>query len=1301
MKRLFTFLVTAFLTTGAVAQSPEKMSYQAVIRNSSNVLVTNSQIGMEINIRQGSPTGTIVYSETQTPTTNANGLVSIEIGGGAGFSTIDWSAGPYYFETNTAVEPPLTTYTISGVSQLLSVPYALYAKTSGTPGTPGPTGPQGITGPTGAQGIQGPTGDQGIQGPIGATGLQGIQGIQGDQGATGATGAQGEQGIQGPTGATGLQGIQGIQGDQGPTGATGAQGEQGIQGVTGATGADGALNAWSLTGNAGTVYGTNFIGTTDTRWLQFRTQGIQAGLLDESDNSIFGYMAGSLLVGNPGFSNSAFGTEALNRNTDGDYNTAIGEKALYRNSDGSHNTALGSSSLHDNIEGSGNTIIGAWAKYGGFFGDENTVVGYLSLNNNQGHYNTILGANAGYNNFNGNRNVLLGYKAGYDETGSDKLYIANSNTTTPLIYGDFSTATLTVYSNLNINNAYTFPNADGTSGQILTTNGAGLLGWNSLATVATSGSYNDLIDKPVIPVIPANVSAFTNDAGYLTDESQVLSITHDTIFLTGGSYVKLPDSHPGSTLPTVVTVSVSDVAYTGCRADGNVMVSGGELVVSRGIVLASHNNPTLSDTVITSGSGTGTYDVQISQLEPSHTYYIRAYATNILGTVYGAQLSYTTLALTTPTLTTNAVYNISHITAMSGGNINDDGGSALFERGVCWSLNSTPTIADQTDPQGTAVGNFNALMSGLTPNTQYYVRAYAINAQGTGYGNELSFTTNTLSLASISTTAPSAVSYTTATSGGNVTADNGSSVTSRGICWATTAGPTTANSVYSEAGGLGSFTAGMTGLLSATTYYVRAFAINGAGTVYGNEYNFTTAALTAPVLTTKSISGISSNIAASGGNITTDGGSNITAKGVCWSLNTAPSLSDSYTSDGTGPASFNSTITGLNPLTLYYVRAYATNTTGTTYGNELSFTTTDLVYTPSVPTVGTSASTMNSSSTASSGGYVSSDGNSPVTERGVCWGPNPNPTLADNFSVDGSGLGYFSSTATGIVGCSTVFYIRAYATNAIGTGYGNQNTVTAGLISTISTDDVTSINYYDAVSGGNITDDGGCAILQRGVCWSSSTGPTISNAHTTDGSGSGAYVSNMTGLLANHTYYVRAYSTNSVGTTYGPEKIFTTSTPSTPYIGQNYAGGIVFYIDGTGEHGLVCATTDQSTGRQWGCSGTLIGGTGTAVGTGASNTAAIVAGCSTTNIAAKTCDNLVLNSYSDWFLPSIDELNLMYTNLHLNGLGGFTLFPARYQSSSEYNANYNYAISFINGTVSSSASKSDVSDRYVRAVRAF
>ena len=138
MKKLFTILLAVFLTATVWAQSPNKMSYQAVIRNASNNLVTSTAVAMQISILQGSTGGSAVYVETQTPTTNANGLVSIEIGGGTvvsgNFSTINWANGPYFVKTET--DPDGATggiaYTITGTSQLLSVPYALYAANAGT-----------------------------------------------------------------------------------------------------------------------------------------------------------------------------------------------------------------------------------------------------------------------------------------------------------------------------------------------------------------------------------------------------------------------------------------------------------------------------------------------------------------------------------------------------------------------------------------------------------------------------------------------------------------------------------------------------------------------------------------------------------------------------------------------------------------------------------------------------------------------------------------------------------------------------------------------------------------------------------------------------------------------------------------------------------------------------------------------------------------------------------------------------------------------------------------------------------------
>ena len=182
-------LVFLLIGTSIFAQAPQKMSYQAVIRNTSGTLVTSSSVGMKISILQGSATGTVIYSETQTASTNANGLVSLEIGGGTvisgTFAGINWANGPYFIKTQTDPTGG-TNYTIVGSSQLLSVPYALFSAN----GTPGP------------QGIQGPQGIAGTNGNDGATGPQGPQGIAGTNGNDGATGPQGPQGTSvsgGPT----------------------------------------------------------------------------------------------------------------------------------------------------------------------------------------------------------------------------------------------------------------------------------------------------------------------------------------------------------------------------------------------------------------------------------------------------------------------------------------------------------------------------------------------------------------------------------------------------------------------------------------------------------------------------------------------------------------------------------------------------------------------------------------------------------------------------------------------------------------------------------------------------------------------------------------------------------------------------------------------------------------------------------------------------------------------------------------------------------------------------------------------
>ena len=199
MKKLITTSLFILCLMFAWGQAPQKMTYQAVVRDGGNTLIANSAVGMQISILQGSPTGTAVYVETQNPTTNINGLATLQVGAGAvvsgTFSTIDWSTGSYYIKSE--VDPTGgTTYTITGTAELISVPYALYAES----GNQGPAGP---TGPAGADGVDGATGAAGATGPAGATGATGT---------IGATGTQGPQGIQGPPGTNGVDGIDGVDG---------------------------------------------------------------------------------------------------------------------------------------------------------------------------------------------------------------------------------------------------------------------------------------------------------------------------------------------------------------------------------------------------------------------------------------------------------------------------------------------------------------------------------------------------------------------------------------------------------------------------------------------------------------------------------------------------------------------------------------------------------------------------------------------------------------------------------------------------------------------------------------------------------------------------------------------------------------------------------------------------------------------------------------------------------------------------------------------------------------------------------
>ena len=302
-----------------------------------------------------------------------------------------------------------------------------------------------------------------------------------------------------------------------------------------------------------------------------------------------------------------------------------------------------------------------------------------------------------------------------------------------------------------------------------------------------------------------------------------------------------------------------------------------------------------------------------------------------------------------PTVLTNEVTDIAVHSTKCGGYVSAQGGAEVVARGVCYSTSPNPQVTNSRTENGQGIGGYTSNLEGLTAATTYYIRAYATNANGTAYGEERSFTTaegngdendttqNEDGTPIVTTDEVTDIDYTSAVCGGNVVSEE--LILARGICWSTLPNPTANNNFTNEGQGTGSFTSIMATLSAGTTYYVRAYATNVNGTAYGEERSFSTLQYSLPIVTTDSVFGISSTGAMCNGNVISNGGLEIIERGVCWSMSSNPTINNNKSSIDGNIGRFGCPINGLQQNTTYYVRTYATNSLGTAYGEELSFTT--------------------------------------------------------------------------------------------------------------------------------------------------------------------------------------------------------------------------------------------------------------------------------------------------------------------------------------------------------------------------
>ncbi|MHA8089964.1 FISUMP domain-containing protein [Aquirufa antheringensis] len=856
-----------------------------------------------------------------------------------------------------------------------------------------------------------------------------------------------------------------------------------------------------------------------------------------------------------------------------------------------------------------------------------------------------------------------------------------------------------------------------------TATSGGNITYNGGATVTVSGLVWSTSANPT-----TSDNKTTNGAANGSFTSNITGLTPGTLYYVrsyatnsvGTSYGAQTSFTTLNTASISATTSVTSITSTSATSGGTITTDGGAAVSARGIVWGtSTGSSTFS---VTTGSGTGTFVSNLTGLSPATTYFVRSFATNSVGTVYGTETSFTTIAIA-PTLTTTAASSITRYAAISGVSINSNGGSAITASGICWSTTATPTVSDNKTTDGTLSGTFTSSITGLTAGTTYYVRAYATNAIGTGYGDAQSFTTSSPALilptigssygggkvayvyqngdpgyssssipvliaanadqvgnlsggtalwsitggsgvaqkvgligssfealgaglsntnAIISaygtgnyaakfardytdgtyndwympsinelgklylnrvaiggfstqyywsstevqesstqisgyswsfngsgndkhmdtkawnmkiravrtttivpstssapivaaTTSAASITSSSAILGGNVTDEGSTEVSVRGLVYGTSTG--SSNFSVTVGSGAGTFTSTLTGLTQGATYFVRSFATNVQGTSYGAETSFTTQTA-ATLSATATPTSITTTSAISGGTISSTGGATITTSGLVWGANANPEITlATKTTDGTTSGTFTSSITGLTQGTTYHVRAYATNYLGTSYGPDVTFTT---IATPTIS--GTSSATSITSSTATAGGTITSDGGASVTSRGLVFGTSSG---ASTFSVTtGTGTGTYTSSLTGL-SPATTYFVRSFATNSVGTVYGTETSFTTIAIApTLTTTAASSNTKYAASAGGTITSNGGSTITASGICWSTTATPTTANSKTTDGTTSGTFTSSITGLTAGTVYYVRAYATNAIGTSYGAAQSFTTlSTP--------------------------------------------------------------------------------------------------------------------------------------------------------------
>jgi hypothetical protein len=843
------------------------------------------------------------------------------------------------------------------------------------------------------------------------------------------------------------------------------------------------------------------------------------------------------------------------------------------------------------------------------------------------------------------------------------------------------------------------------------------------------------------------------------DNTTTIQVTSDN----GSKQLTVKAAGVAKALPTLNTLAVSGVTASTATFNGSITSAGVPPYTERGFVYATAPMPTVENTIAkltAQVTDSASYRASVANLTLSQTYYVRAYAVSSVGTAYSTNEVSFTPSATQPTLSTQAVTNknVGAGTATFNGAILTVGDPAYTERGFVYGKTQNPTVDDTKKvASGSGTGAYSLNVTDIEEGATYYVRAYATNAKGTAYGEQVSLAfTAAMPALSVQAATSISVGAGTATFNGKVESVGDLSYTERGFVYAAGHVPTLSDTkvATSGAGTAGTYSLPVTGIAEGYTYRLRAYATNAKGTAYSsNEVSLAFTAVK-PTLSTQAVSNknAGAGTATFNGTILTVGDPAYTERGFVYG--TAPSLTiddSKQPVSGSSTGEFSANMAGLTPDQLYYVRAYATTPKGTEYGDALSFT-----LERALPSVSTQAATSINiaNGTATFNGTMVSAGDPAYTERGFVYGTSPDPTIDDatKLSVSGSSTN-FSFNATGLEEGKT-YYVRAYATNAKGAAYGESVTLSfvaaAPALSTQAATNI-SISAGTATFNGTIVSAGDPAYTERGFVYGLQPAPTVEDENVTVKTVAGtaaAFTSNITGLTEGKIYYIRSYATALKGTEYGAQvtldfnavmPVVTTqavteiAATTATFNGTIVSAGDPAYTErgfvyGRYHNPIVEDDTKKvvsSSGQAFYANveglttGTLLyvrayatTSKGAAYGEEVSftpNNPNVVLLPTAKLMVQKTdigigywsdmnslCNNSMLDGYTDWRLPTKDELAVLYNER--NTIGGFTTTSGSssyYWSSSVYTSSYWYQ-SFSSGAQDYSFDNTSFRARCVR-----